>query len=228
MKKLKNYKIKVHKSENGIRLVVRTLLDLGYKTELDLSPNAIVYKSDWIATTDNMVEGFFGDNLRDFNCHTKISIFELLDLKKPDIQKFEYNKHGAYSLRLQSDVPDYRKDRFVGTVGAETEFSPRLSLPKRYGFYKFDDIKSWSSAIRAFHNTTLLQQLADEYNGNWVPEWNDTMQLKHYVTFDVYNNVFGSKHTCVRSVNQPVFSEESIETVLNILNTQPELWSYDE
>ena len=94
--------------------------------------------------------------------------------------------------------------------------------PKKVTYEDISEKYCWSSIIRVdskhiekMFTFRKLLEVAEYLNGDWKPDWNNKIQIKHFITYNHKNkklSIFDSGYT---NLNAPCFS--SIENALKAI-----------
>jgi hypothetical protein len=84
--------------------------------------------------------------------------------------------------------------------------------------FRCKTLKQADQMGRHIKNHALLQQLANELNGDWVPNWDDDSQTKCFVIFKHDLGKWDFGFVTYVEYTSPAFSEDAAKKAIEILN----------
>jgi hypothetical protein len=84
--------------------------------------------------------------------------------------------------------------------------------------FRCKTLKQADQMGRHIKNQALLQQLANEHNGDWAPDWGDNSNMNCFVFFDHDEGEWNFSYANILDNTGPAFSEDAAKKALKILN----------
>ena len=124
-------------------------------------------------------------------------------LNKPD--KWE-PKGGNWRIRV-----------YQGAIN-EIEYTCDVFERERNKTFRTQSEEQAKALAKHLKNQTILWQLANELNGDWVPDWGHINQTKAVIEYDYTSNKWDYSYVYYRSVLSPTFSPDAARQAVDILN----------